>query len=80
LLLGQLTAEALIAAADDGDAAYKKGRLCEADFYIGVSLARAGKPDEAAGKWREAIAGCPPHAPERAYADVELKARKSGGQ
>jgi hypothetical protein len=75
-----LTPDALIAAAEDGEPRYKVGRLCEADFYIGVSLARAGKPNEAAGKWREALAACPPHAPERAYADVELKAGKGGRQ
>ena len=76
LLLGQLTPDALLAAAEDGDATRKAGRLCEAKFYAGVSLARAGKPTEASGKWREALASCPPHAAERGYADVELKALK----
>jgi lipoprotein NlpI len=78
LLLGQLTPDALAAAAEDGEAATKANRMCEADFYIGVSLARAGRPDEAADKWQEALAKCPARWPERAYAEVELKALKGG--
>lgn len=74
LLLSQLTPDALAAAAADGPPSDKPRRLCEAAFYTGVALARAGKPDDAAAKWREALATCPHPTPERSYAGVELKA------
>ncbi len=78
LLLAQLTPEALAAAADDGAPSDKPRRLCEAAFYTGVALARAGKSDDAAAKWREALASCPHPTPERSYAEAELKA--AGGK
>ena len=78
LLLQQLTPEALAAAADDGPASDKPRRQCEAHFYTGVALARAGKPDAAAAEWRQALANCPKPTPERSYAEVELKA--AGGK
>ena len=78
LLLAQSTPEALAAAAEDGAASDKPRRLCEANFYAGVALARAGKGEAATAKWREALAGCPKPTPERSYAETELKAVKAG--
>ena len=76
LLIGQITPEALIAAAEDANAAAKPARLCEAAFYTGVVLARNGQGQQATVKWQEALAKCPPSVLERSYAEVELKAQK----
>jgi lipoprotein NlpI len=74
LYLGQLTPEAVLAAADDPDATTKKGQVCEANFYSGELALRQGKKDEATGLFRRATADCPKPFFEYDGANAELKA------
>ena len=74
LFLGELTPSDLLAAADNPDAATKKGQVCEANFYIGeLALQQDGK-DEAARLFRLAAAYCPPGFVEGPSARSELEA------
>jgi lipoprotein NlpI len=77
MLLGQMTPAAALAAADDPDAAKKKGQLCEANFY-GGELALRGKKDEAIRLFRLAAGDCPKTFDEWATANAELKALGAG--
>lgn len=73
--LGELTPEAVEAAADDPDAATKTARLCEANYFIGEFKLSAGAKDEAAQRFRAAAAAtlsC--NSPYPAAAKAELKA------
>ncbi len=74
LFLGQLTAEAVLAAADDPDAMTKQGQVCEANFYGGELALQNGAKDDAARLFRLAAADCPKSFIEWSAAKAELKA------
>jgi tetratricopeptide (TPR) repeat protein len=57
--LGQLTTEALLAAAGDPDPRVAKSQVCEANFYSGELALLRGAKDEAVRLFRLAAAGCP---------------------
>ena len=69
VFLGQLTPEALLAAADN-----QKGRVCEANFYSGELALQQGKKDEAARLFKLAANDCPKGLIEWAAANAELNA------
>jgi lipoprotein NlpI len=58
LYLGQLTKEAVLAAADDPNADTKKARVCEANFYSAELMLQQGAKDEAARLFRLAAGDC----------------------
>ena len=74
LYLGQLTLEAVLAAADDPDPTTKKGRVCEANFYGGELTLRRGAKDEATRLFGLATTGGPKSFIEYDDASAELKA------
>jgi lipoprotein NlpI len=59
LYLGQLTVEAVFAAADDPSAYTRNSRFCEANFYIGELELRGGAKDKAAHFFQLAALDCP---------------------
>ena len=73
LFLSQLTPEAVLAAADDGDSNKKNNQVCEANFYIGELALQRTAMDEAARLFRLAVADCPKHFIEYEGATAELK-------
>ena len=73
LYLGQLTAEAVLAAANDPDASTRTGQVCEANFYTGELALQQGKKDEAKRLFDRAAADCPRSFPEYDGAVAELK-------
>src|SRR5262249_11484364 len=75
--LGELTAEALLAAADDRDANTKRDQVCEANFYTGELALQRGESDEATRLFRAAAADCPKTFMEYVGATAELKALAS---
>jgi lipoprotein NlpI len=72
LFLGQLTPEAVLAAADDPNANTKKQHVCEANFFGGVLASQQGKRDDAL--FRLAAMDCPKGFVEYDSAIAELKA------
>ena len=74
LYLGQLTAEAVLIAADDPDADTKRGHICEANFFTGELMLQRGKKDDAAQLFRLAAADCPKDFIQYSAATAELKA------
>jgi lipoprotein NlpI len=74
VFLGQLTPEALLAAADNHDPKTKKGQVCEANFYSGELALQQGKKDEAARLFKLAANDCPKGLIEWPAANAELKA------
>ncbi len=71
--MDQMTPSAVLAAADNPDAAKKAGQLCEANFYSGeLSLAKGSK-DEATRLFRLAAGDCPHSFAEWDAAVAELK-------
>ena len=74
MFLGQLTPAAVLAAANDPDAAKKKGQVCEANFYAGELALRASARDEAIRLFRLASRDCPKYFDEWGAANHELKA------
>ena len=75
LYLGEITAEAaLAAAADNSDAATKKRQVCDASFFIGELALHAGKKDDATRLFRQATDGCPDYLFSHEGAKAELKA------
>ena len=73
LYLGQLTPEAVLAAAEDPNAATKLGRICEANFYGGELALQQGKKDEAMRLFRLAATDCDKSFIEYEGAQAELK-------
>ena len=73
VFLGELTPEALLAAADDHDPKTEKGQVCEANFYSGELALQQGKKDEAARLFKLAANDCPKGLVEWAAANAELK-------
>jgi tetratricopeptide (TPR) repeat protein len=74
MFLGETTPSAVLAAADDPDAATKKGQLCEANFYSGEFALLQGAKAEAARLFRLAAASCPRDFAEGHSAIAELDA------
>ena len=73
LYLGQLTPEALFAAADNPDAGVHAARMCEANFYAGEFLLQQGKKDDAARLFKPVAAGCQKDLIHYESARTELK-------
>ena len=73
MFLGQMEAQALLAAADHANAYTKSGQVCEANFYSGVLALRQGAKDQATRLFRLAVADCPKDFIELHAANVELK-------
>ena len=78
LLLGQLTPEALLAAADNPDPATKTNQVCEANFYSGELALSKGAKDDATRLFKLAADGCPKNYIEWSAATLELKALGAG--
>ena len=74
LYLGQLTPEAVLAAADDTNAVTKRSQVCEANFYIGELALQQGKKDEATRLFRLVTTDCDKSFIEYEGATAELKA------
>jgi lipoprotein NlpI len=78
LYLGELTPEALLAAADNADPRAKQARLCEANFYTGELALQQGNVEEAKRLFALAAADCPKDFDAYASATAELKALGAG--
>jgi lipoprotein NlpI len=74
MFLGQTTPAAVLAAADDPNAAKKTDHVCEANFYSGEWALRQGNKDDAARLFRVAARDCPRAFVEATAAALELKA------
>ena len=74
LFMDQMTPAAVLAAADDPDAAKKRGQVCEATFYVGELSLTKGLKDEATRLFRLAASDCPHSFNEWDAANAELKA------
>jgi lipoprotein NlpI len=74
LYLGQITPEAVLAAADHPDADIRKAQTCEAHFFAGELALLAGSKDEAARRFRLAAAACGQNTHPWVHANAELKA------
>jgi lipoprotein NlpI len=73
LVLGEMTAEAVLSAADDPDAKRKKSQVCEANFYTGELALQRGATEEAARLFQLAAADCPKSFFEWGAAKAELR-------
>ncbi len=71
---GELGADAVIAAADNANAATKQAQVCEANFYSGEFALLKGTKDEATKLFETAAKDCPQPLLERTAASAELKA------
>jgi len=74
LYLGQLTPDALRAAASDPDPVTKRGRVCEVNFYTGELALIRGKKDDAIKLFTAASSDCPLSWSDWESANAELKA------
>jgi lipoprotein NlpI len=74
LYIGQLTPEAVLAAANDPNADTKKRQVCEANFHTGEFDLQQGKKDDAMRLFRLATVGCPESLISTEGATAELKA------
>jgi len=74
LMLGTMTAEELLRAADDPEPVKKKGQICEANFFTAQLAVKRGAKDEARRLFGLALADCPPTFVETQAASAELKA------
>jgi tetratricopeptide (TPR) repeat protein len=72
--LGQLTADAVLAAADDPDAKTKESQTCEANFFIGELVLQQSNKDEATRLFRHSVTDCPKSSFQWAAANAELRA------
>ena len=72
-LAGKVEADALMAAAANVDERQRKGRVCEARFYVAQRLILERKPADARTVLEQARAECPRNYPEYEAAGVELK-------
>lgn len=71
---GEIAADALLAAADNANAATKQAQVCEAHFYGGELALLNGTKDEATKMFENAAKECPAPFLERIAANAELKA------
>lgn len=74
LYLAQLTAEAVLSAANDPDTTTKRGQVCEANFYTGELALLRGNTDDATRLFTLASSDCPLSWSEWESANAELKA------
>jgi tetratricopeptide (TPR) repeat protein len=74
LYLGQMTPQAVLAAAADLDASKQKSQVCEANFFSGELALQQGRKDEATRLLRIAAEGCPKDSFQLTAANAELKA------
>ena len=74
LFLGELTVEAVRAAADHPDPKTRTGQICEANFYAGEIARLAGTKPEAKRLFTLAAQDCPSTWIELEAATAELKA------
>jgi tetratricopeptide (TPR) repeat protein len=74
LYLGQMTLEAVLAAAADLDAFKQKSQVCEVNFFSGELALQQGRNDEAIHLFRVADGGCPKDSFQLIAANDELKA------
>jgi lipoprotein NlpI len=74
MMLGQLTSEAAVAAADDPDAFRKHGHVCEVNFFAGELALRRGNRQKATELFRMAAGDCPKTFVQYDAARAELKA------
>ena len=75
LYLGEITPEALLAAAaKHPDVGTRSDQICEANFYTGVLARQNGRKDEAIRRFRIAASGCPKVFLEWSAANAELRA------
>jgi lipoprotein NlpI len=74
LFLGQLTPDAVLAAADDPNVRTKKGQFCEANFYAGEFSLQQGAKDDGVRLIRKAAEVCPKIFTEWSVANAELRA------
>jgi tetratricopeptide (TPR) repeat protein len=74
LYLGQLTAEAVLAAADDPDPIVKRGKACTAIFFIGELAMLEDRKQDAARLFGSALTVCPPGFVEIGATKAELAA------
>ena len=74
LMLGTMTADELLRAADDPDSIKKKGQICEANFFTAELALQRGVKEEARRLFGLALADCPPTFVEAQAAVAELKA------
>ena len=73
LFLGEIPPEALLAAADNANAATKQEQTCEANFYGGEFALSKGAKEEAARLFRVALDTCPKTFLEAGAAHAELE-------
>jgi tetratricopeptide (TPR) repeat protein len=73
LYLGQLTQDAVFAAADDRDSVTKRAQLCEANFYVGQWALQRNDKDLATRLFRLAADSCPVTNAAWYAAKVEMK-------
>lgn len=73
MFVGELKADAVLAAADDPDAAVKAAHTCEANFYGGEYALIGGNRDEAVKLFGLAVKECPRGFLEGIAAAAELK-------
>jgi len=74
LYLGQMTPEAVFAAAADLDPFKQKSQVCEANFFNGELALQQGRKDEATRLFGIAAEGCPKDSFQLTAANAELKA------
>jgi lipoprotein NlpI len=74
LFMDQMTPAAVLAAADDPDAARKKSQVCDAFFFSGELSLTRGSKDEATRLFRLAASECPHSFNAWDAANAELKA------
>jgi lipoprotein NlpI len=77
LYLGELTPEALLAAATDADVQTNEGQVCEANFFSGELALQQSNTDEAERLFHLAAADCPRNFVEYGGANAELKALRA---
>ena len=77
LFLGQMTPDAVLAAADDPNGMIKQRRVCEASFFSGELRLMQGTKENAAHLFRLAATDCPKTLIVWSAANAELKALSS---
>jgi lipoprotein NlpI len=75
MFLGQLTPDAVLAAADDRDGKTKQFQVCEANFYSGQRALEQGAKDDAIRFFRLAASDCPKGTEDWAFFHGELRAQ-----
>jgi lipoprotein NlpI len=78
LYLGQLTPEAVLAAADDANPRTKQQQVCEANYFTGELALQQGKADEAKRLFALVAADCRKSLTVYAGATAELKVLGAG--